>query len=100
MSATITVGNNKLILSEEAIKLLNISPGDRIIVNYFTVDPEETFPIICKSTDDLGNKLTKSKTVSFRGEQRDILLWYGSVFTLEPFKGFFMMKASETNSNA
>lgn len=32
------------------------------------------------------NKLTKSNTVSFKGVQRDVLLQYGSTFTVEAFK--------------
>ena len=39
-----------------------------------------------------GNALSKSNTVSFRGNQRTVLLEYGNLFKLEPFKeGMFKL---------
>ena len=76
--ATVTVANNKLVLSKEAVKAIGGVAGDRITINYWTVDSETTFPVIGKSEcfgdSTGGNRLTKSNTVSFRGMQRDILL--------------------------
>lgn len=93
--ATVIVQDNKLQLSKSAADLIGASFGDRVTVNYYTVSPEETFPVIGKSdlfTDASGgNRLTKSNTVSFRGSQRDILLEYGKFFKLEPFKKYFKM---------
>ena len=41
---------------------------------------------------DGGNALTKSNTVSFRGNQRTVLLEYGNLFELEDFKpGMFKL---------
>ena len=78
--ATVTVADNKLVLSKEAVKALGGVAGDRITINYWTVDSETTFPVIGKSEcfgdSTGGNRLTKSNTVSFRGMQRDILLEY------------------------
>ena len=73
-------------------------------MSYYTVSPEETFPVIGKSelfTDSNGgNRLTKSNTVSFRGTQREILLEYGKSFKLEPFKSYFkMVKLEEESDN-
>lgn len=100
----IAVLDNKLQLSKEAIKLLDASSGDRIAINYYTLDPENTFPVIGKSevfTDRSdGNRLTKSNTVSFRGAQKEILLSYGKFFNLEPFKNYFkMVKVEEESEN-
>ena len=79
--AIVTLADNKLVLSKSAQLLLGVIPNDRITVSYYTVSPEETFPVIGKSelfTDSNGgNRLTKSNTVSFRGTQREILLEYG-----------------------
>lgn len=95
INAIITVEDNKLKLSKDAVELLNVFPNDRITVNYYTVSSEETFPVIGKSelfTDNSsGNRLTKSNTVSFRGQQKDVLLGYGKNFKLEPFKNYFKM---------
>ena len=94
--ATVTVADNKLVLSKEAVKALGGVAGDRITVNYWTVDNETTFPVIGKSEcfgdSTGGNRLTKSNTVSFRGVQRDILLEYGSFFKLIRFNNYFKME--------
>jgi hypothetical protein len=102
--AIVTLEDNKLKLSKSAQLLLGAIPNDRITVSYYTVSPEETFPVIGKSelfTDSTGgNRLTKSNTVSFRGTQRDILLEYGKSFKLEPFKNYFkMVKLEEESDN-
>lgn len=90
------VQDNKLKLGKEAVTLLEANSGDRIQVNYWTVNNQETFPVIGKSavfTDPTGgNALSKSNTVSFRGNQRTVLLEYGNLFKLEPFKeGMFKL---------
>jgi hypothetical protein len=102
--AIVTLDDNKLVLSKSARLLLGAIPNDRITVSYYTVSPEETFPVIGKSelfTDSNGgNRLTKSNTVSFRGTQREILLEYGKSFKLEPFKSYFkMVKLEEESDN-
>lgn len=102
--AIVNLVDNKLVLSKSAQLLLGVIPNDRITVSYYTVSPEETFPVIGKSelfTDSNGgNRLTKSNTVSFRGTQREILLEYGKSFKLEPFKNYFkMVKLEEESDN-
>ena len=86
----------KVNLSKEAVKALGGVAGDRITINYWTVNSETTFPIIGKSEcfgdPTGGNRLTKSNTVSFRGMQRDILLEYGSFFKLVRFNNYFKME--------
>ena len=100
--ATVTVADNKLVLSKEAVKALGGVAGDRITINYWTVDSETTFPVIGKSEcfgdSTGGNRLTKSNTVSFRGAQRDILLEYGSFFKLIRFNNYFKMEKVEVVS--
>ena len=91
----VKIEDNKLVLTQDAINVLGAFPGDRITVNYYAVSPEETFPVIAKSelfTDQTGGcKLTKSNTVSFKGNQRQTLMEYGNFFKLEPFKKWFKM---------
>ena len=86
----IEVQDNKLKLGKAAISMLNAKADDRISVCYWTVTNQEPFPVLGKAeifTDSTGgNRLTKSGTLSFRGNQRTILLEYGNLFTLEPFK--------------
>lgn len=94
-SATIKVESTKLILSKETIKALDAKSGDRIAINYWTENPEYTFPVIGKASwfTDItdGNRLTKSNTVSFRGTQNTILREYGDFFKIEPFKNYYKM---------
>ena len=95
-SATVEVLDNKLKLSKAAIDMLGASANEKVTINYWTVDNELTFPVIGKAeafTDSNGgNRLTRSNTISYRGQQRTILLEYGSLFTLESFKdGIFKM---------
>lgn len=100
----IEVQDNKLKLGKEAVVLLEANSGDRIQVNYWTVNNQETFPVIGKSgvfTDPSGgNSLTKSNTISFRGNQRSVLLEYGNLFKLESFKeGMFKLVPITNDDN-
>lgn len=94
--ALVQLMDNKLKLTPKAISMLGAQPGDRITINYWTVNNETTFPLIGKSevfTDkDGGCKLTKTNTVSFRGNQNSTLKIYGKIFELEDFKeGMFKL---------
>lgn len=99
--AMVQLMDNKLKLTPKAISMINAQPGDRIQVNYWTENNQNTFPLIGKSevfTDkEEGSKLTKSETVSFRGNKNTTLKIYGKLFKLEPFKnGMFKLVKVET----
>ena len=101
--AMVQLMDNKLKLTPKAISMIGAQPGDRIQVNYWTEDNQNTFPLIGKSevfTDsEEGSKLTKSDTVSFRGNKNTTLKIYGNLFKLEPFKdGMFKLVKIETES--
>lgn len=87
----VKIENNKLDLSEDAIRMLSANCGDRIAVNYFQQNNELIIPVIAKAEvfgdPYVGNKLTKSNTVSFKGEQRVMLLKFGSIFKVEEHNG-------------
>ena len=87
----IQVLDNKIIFSPAALEKLNAGVGDRLSINYWTIDNTTTYPIISKAevfTDGTdGSKLTKSRTISFRGQQKDTLLKFGHAFDFEEFKG-------------
>lgn len=57
---------------------------------YYQIDNQTTIPLIGKSScftdENDGNRLTKSNTVSFRGQQNEVLKLYGNFFYLEDFK--------------
>lgn len=103
--AMVQLMDNKLKLTPKAIELIGAQAGDRIQVNYWTEDNHNTFPLIGKSevfTDaEEGSKLTKSNTVSFRGNKNTTLKIYGNLFKLEPFKDgmFKLVKVEEENES-
>ena len=99
--AMVQLMDNKLKLTPKAIEMIGAQPGDRIQVNYWTENNQNTFPLIGKSevfTDpEEGSKLSKSDTVSFRGNKNTTLKIYGKLFKLEPFKnGMFKLVKVET----
>jgi hypothetical protein len=100
-TAEITLLDSKYMLTQAAADLLNVEPGDRINICYNNLpdNPNVKVPIIGSNTswgNDLGNKLTKSLTVSYRGVANTVLAEYGEVFTLEPYKdGLFIMRGDK-----
>lgn len=83
---TVQALENKLQLSQAALELIGAKSGDRITITYWQVNNQETFPLISKVEEDEGCKITKLRTVSYRGQQMDVLKLYGENFTIEPFK--------------
>lgn len=86
----IEIGDKKLILSPLTIQILNAKPGDKLCINYIQHNNHETFPVIGKAEvfvdPENGQKLTKSDTMSFRGNQMDMLSQFGDLFRLELYK--------------
>lgn len=95
--------DNKLKLTPKAIEMIGAQVGDRIQVNYWTENNHNTFPLMGRSeffTDkEEGSKLTKSNTVSFRGNKNTVLKVYGELFKLEEFKDnmFRLVKVEPEN---
>lgn len=74
------LNENKLILSDNLIKLLNAKEKDRLDIGYVEIDGK-LFPSIYKS--DGGKILNKKNTISFRGKQYATLSPYGTKFNAE-----------------
>ena len=89
-NAIITLESNKLIFNNKALADLKADVGDRIVIKYEKAKNGEDYPIIGKDLDfdeeGTGNKLTKSGSISYRGQANTILAVYGSEFSLEPIK--------------
>lgn len=89
-NCTVELSSNRLILSKDCVTLLNITAGERLSIMYYQIDNQTTIPLIGKSScftdENDGNRLTKSNTVSFRGQQNEVLKLYGNFFYLEDFK--------------
>lgn len=98
---TLQVLDNKIQLTQAAIELIGAKVGDKLVINYWTVDNQTTFPVISLATDktEEGTKITKSLTMSYRGKQNEILKIYGEKFTIEPFNDtmFKLTKMEEEN---
>ena len=74
------IENNKLVLSPELLLLLDAKPGDKISIEYSVTD-NKLIPVILKG--ERGNVLTKSNTIAFKGKQKETLLQFGDVFTVD-----------------
>lgn len=90
--ATVTRQKNKITLNEAALNYMGLKVGDRIEVGYR--NNGESFPVIYKS--DKGNKITKSRSVAFRGVVNDDLAKYGDEFNVEVFADDIYRLMSET----
>lgn len=85
----IQILDNKIQLTSDAVEKLGVIVGDRIAINYWYSGPNDAYPIISKADTFEGVeglKLNKSKTLAFRGEQRDTLLKYGTAFSFEEWR--------------
>ena len=93
--------DSKYMINTAAAYQLEVEPGDRINICYINLEdnPNIKVPVIGSTKswgNDLGNKLTKSLTVSYRGVANDVLAEYGKVFSLEPYKeGLFIMRGDK-----
>ena len=94
----IELGDKKLILSPLTLQILNVNPGNRLSINYIQKNNENTFPVIGKAEifadPENGQKLTKSNTISFRGNQYKFLKQFGNLFKIEMYaKDIYKMVA-------
>lgn len=90
--AKITVLDNKLQFNKAGVELTQFEPEQHISIQ-FEKRGRVVTPLI--SVNDKGNRLTKTYTVSFRGQQRDTLLQYGTIFEIIPYEdkeGIFKLK--------
>lgn len=86
----VEVLENKLQLSKNALFKLGAKSDDRISIQYVNEGIGKACPVIGKAemfTDRLdGNRLTQKGTVSFRGEKRNTLIEFGTLFNLQEYK--------------
>lgn len=78
----ITLTDNKLVLTQGAADLLGVNPDDKVAVKY----DKDKNPIIGSDSSfgtQTGNRLTKSLTVSYKGDKYNRLSTYGDTFKLE-----------------
>lgn len=93
---TIELEKNKIVISPKAMELLSVKYGDRVSINYLQQNNGKTIPVISKSGSfvdkEVGSKLTKQNTFSFKGAQNKTLSQYGDFFKLkEHIPGMYRM---------
>lgn len=89
--------DNRLVLNNAALDLLQAEPGDRIHVAYDKDGADGVFPKV--SIDDRGNKLSKGLTVRYGGNNNSVLGDYGTTFILEELsEGVFRMNSDQVTS--
>lgn len=98
---TVLVEASKLVFNNAAINLMGVKVGTLMDVKYKMQDGK-SIPVL--GTADAfnvegGNKLTKSKTLSFRGAKHETIIEYGTRFTLETTqrKGEFNLISQDKN---
>lgn len=99
LEAIITREDNKIVFNNKAYNDLELSPESRVIIKYEEVG-KKRFPIIGTdisfNEEGSGNKVTKTKTVSYRGKVNTILSEYGTNFKLEPYNdGIWKLVSSD-----
>lgn len=85
----LTLASNKYILNKSAADLLGVKWEDKIDIKYQLIDSIR-YPIIGSNISwgtNGGNKLTKSLTVSCRGNANSLLSEFGDTFTFAPWQG-------------
>ena len=85
----IVLTDKKYVLNQAAADLIGVEWEDRLEIKYQMVDKLQ-FPIIGKNAawgSTGGNKLTKSLSVSCRGQANEVLSEFGDTFTLSPWNG-------------
>ena len=88
----VTLANNKLTLTQGAADLLGIKPDDKVAVKY----DKDKCPIIGSDTSfgtQTGNRVTKSLTISYKGDKFNRLEVFGDTFKLKDTdkEGIFKM---------
>ena len=79
----------KLVFNNRAMADLKIEAGDRIVIKYEKGD-KSLFPVIgtdfAFNEEGSGNKMTKSQTISYKGNQNTVLAEFGDEFTVEEYQ--------------
>ena len=98
--ARVRLEDNKLVLNNRAVSDLGIKYQDRVLIIY-EGNSKNKYPLIGSDLafdqEGSGNKITKTNTISYRGNANKILAEFGTSFTLVPHKeGIFKMESLTT----
>jgi hypothetical protein len=82
----ITLEANKLVLNNRLIADMNLAYEDRVVIEWKKIGTSTKMVPTIRKDDELGNKVTKSNTVTYRGSANKVLAELGTEFTIEPLK--------------
>lgn len=80
--AKISLEPTKLVFNNKAVADMGIAYEDRVIIEWIK-EGKKLIPIIRKD-EEVGNKVTKSNTIGYKGKQNTILAEFGTEFTIFP----------------
>lgn len=84
--AIIKLEPTKMCFNNKAVADIGIEYGDRIIIKYEKLKGVKLpFPVLEKDLE-VGNKITKTNTIAYRGKANTILAEYGTEFGIEKYK--------------
>lgn len=85
----ITREENRLVFNNRAMADMGLNETCRIVIKY-EKEGSKLIPIIgtdlAFSEEGSGNKMTKSQTISYKGNQNVVLAEFGSKFTITPYQ--------------
>lgn len=93
---TLTLEDNKYCLNSAAVQLMGVEPDDKLDIKY---EKRGNKTVVVIGNDEIfgthgGNRVTKSFTVSFRGNKNAELSKFGTEFTITPHdskEGLFIL---------
>lgn len=99
----ITLETGKLVFNNKAVEEMELSPEYRIVIKYDQSKGKNKtlIPMIEVSDDEgVGNKISKTFTVPYKGKQNAVLAEFGSEFTIESTKDVGVWRLiSKNNAN-
>lgn len=85
--AIITLDSGKLLFNNKAVADMELSYQDRIVIKYEKIKGSKLLIPTISKDDEAGNKLTKTNTIAYRGNQNTILAEFGTIFGIESMGG-------------
>lgn len=94
----ITLEAAKIVFNNKAVADMELVYEDRVFIKW-EQKGKTLFPIIGKD-EEVGNKLTRTNTIAYKGKQNAVLAEIGSEFTIKPYKDSGNWELIPTNGNS
>lgn len=101
--ALVTREENRLVFNNRIFDEMKLEAGQRIVIKYIPVTGDKMIPLIGTDIsfeeEGAGNKLTKSQTISYKGNQNEVLAEFGTEFTIKPHEDGIWKLISSTDKS-